>query len=297
VFTKRVACDLCGSTASDLLYAECFASGKTFEFIDRYYAGRIPDGVLQGGKYVLRRCRSCRFIWQAEILDDHYLGLLYSKWVDDDASVRKYAGRSFSELARLVHEISALQYLVEGSAKKLRALDFGAGWGRWCQIANGMGVEAWAAELSTARVTHMKSLGIPICVDIFAETQVFDYINAEQVFEHIPRPLTYFCQLASLLAPGGVMRISVPDASAFEKELDEGTWYPHKDAVHPLEHVNCYTMDCLRTLSSEVDMATLSTRTVCFAYARCMTRGSGSLKTLKSVLARQRAGVIFFRKV
>lgn len=297
MFTKRVACDLCGCTTSGLLYAERFASGKTFAFIDDYYAGRIPDSVLQSGKYILRQCNSCSFIWQAEILDDHYLSVLYSQWVDDDASARKYARRSFSELARLVHEISALQYLVERSDKKLRALDFGAGWGRWCHIANAMGVEAWAAELSNARVTHMKSLGIPICADIFTEAQVFDYINAEQVFEHIPRPRKYFSQLAALLVPGGILRISVPDASAFEKQLDEGTWRPQKDAVHPLEHVNCYTMDSLRCLSREMDMATLATRTVGVAYARCIVRGSGSLKTLKSVLARQGAGVMFFRKV
>jgi SAM-dependent methyltransferase len=296
VFAERATCELCGCTDVEVLYSESFATGNTFRFIDEYYASRIPKTVLESGTYILRRCPSCRFIWQGEILNNDNLDRLYSQWIDDQASARKYAERHLEELAGLVHQISAVPYLVSMSTKDIRALDFGAGWGRWCQIANAIGVEAWAAEVSSARIVHMRSLGVPICADIFTERRRFQFINAEQVFEHLPDPRRYFDQLASLLAPGGIMRISVPDGRAFEKQLSAGAWQPQKDAAHPLEHVNCYTPASLRALSRGQDMRTVPWWKVCHAYSRCLVRGSGSLKTLRSAVASLSVGVVFFQR-
>jgi 2-polyprenyl-3-methyl-5-hydroxy-6-metoxy-1,4-benzoquinol methylase len=296
VFTERAACELCWCTDFDVLYSESFASGNTFRFIDTYYAGRIPATVLQQGKYILKRCRACRFIWQGEILDQDNLALLYSHWIDSEASARKYAEKSPGELAGLVHQISALPFLTEENGREIRALDFGAGWGRWCQIAIALGIEAWAAELSDARLTHMRSLGIPVCTDILTEKRVFHFINAEQVLEHLPNPQQYFNQLASLLVPGGIMRISVPDGRTFENQLSARTWQPQKDAVHPLEHINCYTRDSLRTLSHATDITTIAPRKILHAYARCLLRGSGSLKTLNTAARSLSTGVVFFQK-
>jgi hypothetical protein len=296
VFAERATCELCGCSDAEVLYSESFAAGNTFRFIDEYYANRIPKTVLERGKYTLRRCPSCRFIWQGEILNDVNLDRLYSQWIDEDASARKYTERHLEELAGLVHQISAVPYLLKMSAKDIRALDFGAGWGRWCQIANAIGLEAWASEVSGARIAHMRSLGIPICPDIFTETGCFHFINAEQVFEHLPDPRLYFDQLASLLVPGGVMRISVPDGSGFEKQLSRGTWRPQKDAVHPLEHVNCYTPTSLCALSRGRDIRVVAAWKVCHAYYRCLIRGSGSLKTLKNAVASLSAGVVFFQR-
>jgi SAM-dependent methyltransferase len=296
MFAERDTCELCGCTEAEVLYSESFAKGKTFRFIEEYYGNRIPKTVLESGEYILRRCPSCRFIWQGEILNDDNRDRLYSQWIDRDASVRKYSERHLEELAGLVHQISAVPYLVSMRTKDIRALDFGAGWGRWCQIANAMGLEAWGAEVSSARIVHMRSLGIPICADIFTERRRFQFINAEQVFEHLPDPRRYFDQLASLLAPGGIMRISVPDGRAFEKQLSAGAWQPHKDAVHPLEHVNCYTPASLRALSRSRDIRTVPWWKVCGAYSRCLVRGSGSLKTLKSAAASLSVGVVFFQR-
>lgn len=297
MFADRAACELCWCTEFDVLYAEGFASGNTFRFIDSYYSGRIPKTVLQQGRYVLRKCRSCRFVWQGQILDDHNLGLLYSQWIDTDASARKYAETSPQVLAGLVHQLSALPYLCDAHTMRLRALDFGAGWGRWCQIANALGVEAWAAELSDTRVSHMESLGIPICRDIFTEQRAFHFINAEQVFEHLPNPQRYFNQLASLLVPSGIMRISVPDGRAFEKQLLAGHWRPQKDAVHPLEHINCFTRSSLRALSDGKNMVPVPWWKIWDAYARCLVRGNGSLKTMRTAAANLSAGVAFFQRI
>jgi SAM-dependent methyltransferase len=296
VFAKRTTCELCGCGDAEVLYVESFATGNTARFIEYYYAGRIPRTVLEGGQYILKKCRSCRFIWQGEVLDEENLGRLYSQWIDENASAGKYAKRDLEELAGLVHQISAVPHLVKMRAGDVRALDFGAGWGRWCQIANAMGIEAWAAELSGARIAHMRSVGIPICADIFTETRGFEFINAEQVFEHLPNPRRYFEQLASLLTPGGILRISVPDGRDFEKQLSAGTWRPQKDAVHPLEHVNCYAPASLRALSRDQDIGTVASWKVCDAYIRCLVRGSGSLRTLKSAVASLAAGVVFFQR-
>lgn len=52
----------------------------------------------------------------------------------------------------------------------------------------------------------------------------FDFINTEQVFEHIPKPLETLRYLKKALKTNGVLKISVPTANDIEQRLEIMDW-------------------------------------------------------------------------
>ena len=79
----------------------------------------------------------------------------------------------------------------------------------------------------------------------------FDFVNTEQVFEHIPNPLDTLKYLRDSLKPTGLIKISVPNGKNIKKKLKIGDWMAPKgsknslNSVSPLEHINCYTRTSL----------------------------------------------------
>ena len=71
---------------------------------------------------------------------------------------------------------------------ELQFLDFGMGWGKWCQMAKAFGCQVYGLELSKARIKYASSLGISVLSNEELNHYKFDYINADQVFEHITNP-------------------------------------------------------------------------------------------------------------
>jgi hypothetical protein len=76
---------------------------------------------------------------------------------------------------------------------------------------------------------------------------VFDFINTEQVFEHIAAPLDTLTMLAAALRREGLIKISVPDARDLKRRLNVMDWtapYGSRNSLNdtiPLIHVNSFT--------------------------------------------------------
>lgn len=133
---------------------------------------------------------------------------------------------------------------------EMEVLDFGMGWSEWLQMARAWGCRVTGMELSEERVRHARSLGIEIIDLDDAAGRRFDFINTEQVFEHLVSPLDILERLGSLLKPGGLLKVSVPDGRKMPKVIDDlasgGQWSPERVmAIAPLEHVNCFTYDSI----------------------------------------------------
>ena len=58
-------------------------------FIARFYQGRIGDTTLLRGRYRVVKCNHCEFIYQAPILGDKGMQMLYHDWVDQERSLQK----------------------------------------------------------------------------------------------------------------------------------------------------------------------------------------------------------------
>ena len=113
------------------------------------------------------------------------------------------------------------------------------GWGHWCLIAKRHGYNVFGAELSDNRKNYALQNGVQLCSPLDEDSnQLFDFINIDQVVEHLTDPLFILISLRKKLKNGGVIKISVPNASVDYQRFKAGKWLPGKDAFHPLEHVN-----------------------------------------------------------
>ena len=96
-------------------------------------------------------------------------------------------------------------------------------------------------------------------------THQFDFINTEQVFEHLSQPLETLEYLSKALKPHGIIKISVPNGWNIEEKLAIGDWDASKESpqslnpVAPLEHVNCFTYQSIIKMAQLVGLKPLVT--------------------------------------
>lgn len=249
-FETRPACPACGGSEIVQRFSQPFAEGDTWAFLSRYYEGRITRPMLGEALYVLAECRSCGLHFQRHVLDDEGMAYLYETAISPEASLAKREQAAPSYFRGLMRDAARVATLVPAArARDLRVLDFGMGWGHWAAAAKALGHTVQGAEISPRRIAFASGLGVPTLDLADAPAESFDYIHAEQVFEHLAEPAAVLALLSRLLRPGGVIRIAVPDGEAAPAKLKAG-WRAAKDELHPLEHLNAYSRDSLDGLAA-----------------------------------------------
>ena len=73
----RHNCELCNSKKNVVLISKLLVDPIIWEFLNEYYGRKILRDDMEGGKYEIRRCLECGFIWQACILNNELTGKLY----------------------------------------------------------------------------------------------------------------------------------------------------------------------------------------------------------------------------
>ncbi len=250
-FVARPQCDLCGTGDPHIVLARPFTDAALAPFVQTYYAGRVSPAMLTGGQYRICQCAACGFVWQGDVLDDIGMAHLYDDWISAAASLAKKHPLPLSLARTYSRELRAVAALFPGRAPaSLRLLDFGMGWGTWCRHAQHYGYTVVGVELSQVRLAYARERGVTAVAGLGELVgQQFDFINAEQVFEHVAQPLDLMRALVALLAPGGVLRVAVPDSRGALARLARPDWQAGKDALHPLEHINAFTPRTLRLLA------------------------------------------------
>ncbi len=143
---------------------------------------------------------------------------------------------------------------------RIRALDFGAGWGHWAEFARAFGAEVTVSELSPPKAAHLSQLGFKVAALEDLESQSFDLVCAEQVLEHLVEPHAIVEKLKRLLRPEGVMKLSVPDGAGVGRLLRTWNWsrgFERQDEImplQPLEHLNCFTSQSLNHFAAQFNM-------------------------------------------
>ncbi len=248
-FVTRTQCPACGSTTGAVLYEQPFTESLIRDYLVSFYEpqGGVEFAYLEGANFTLVECADCEVIYQKHIANDDLMERLYDHWIDPVKVFAVIDGCQppgyFMDLAK---QVANLVDYFGRPARAISCLDFGMGWGHWCKMARTFGCEVAGVELSSARIEHAKAAGLTVLrPDDVAERQ-FDFINTEQVFEHIPEPFEMLVSLRQSLKPGGLVRLSVPDGWGIKAQLARGDWQAAKgsaaslNAVAPLEHINCF---------------------------------------------------------
>jgi len=253
-FVEREACPLCRSPQKNSLCDLGYDEAELAAFIERFYGNRVAPAQLLAGRFRVVACAHCGLIYQDPILDDDAMRLLYQRWVDQDASLRKKQDAGAGLFRQYAGQMQTLLKIFDGPPRQTRVLDFGMGWGYWSRMAQAHGLAVTGFELSEERRRHAQSMGIDVITELPPRGEHFDIIYANQVFEHLPEPLATLRQLRDLLTPRGLIYIRVPDGRGVAHTLKRHGWSPGLDAVHPLEHINCFTRASLIRLAAEAGL-------------------------------------------
>lgn len=241
-FEYRPYCALCESNRNLILFSEDFTNPIVWSFLEDYYQGRIKKTDLIGNKYEIAKCLKCGFLWQTFILDEGSIGQLYDAWIPPEESFRKRKQADISLFSTYAREVQVIASLILKRPFEIEVLDFGMGWGFWCRMAKAFGYNVWGYEISKSRIENARKNGIAVLENLSdIKGKEFDFINAEQVFEHIPNPLQTLTFLTRSLKEEGKIRVSVPNGRRIEKKLSKKGFKTTKDAIQPLEHINCFT--------------------------------------------------------
>jgi 2-polyprenyl-3-methyl-5-hydroxy-6-metoxy-1,4-benzoquinol methylase len=233
------------------------------KFLERKF--KDPGTILKflsDADYELRKCSRCGLVYQRNVLTDEYSTLLYGKWLlEGDAEPELSKVR----LAPSEHALYANELLMVGRFfgrphHLVRLLDYGLGRGWWCRMATALGFEALGTDIAPGLVADARAQGVAAMEIQQLSTERFDFINTEQVLEHVTRPLDVVRQLRTLLKPGGVIKVSVPDGRGIEQRIPRMDWSaPRGDRRYlmpatPLIHVNTFTQNSIRAMGCEAGL-------------------------------------------
>ncbi len=254
-FIWRDRCPVCASQATRQLLSCPFTDGRVRGFLDTYYEGRVPASTLGGASFVVDECRECGLLFQREILSPPGMEMLYEHWISAGQSLDKKRYADLGLFLEYARQVAAIPRLCGRPPHEIRVLEYGAGWGHWLRMADAFGFDATGIELSRVRVQFARGKGLKIIEDLETqEDETFHYVYSNQTFEHLSHPLEVARELARVLAPGGVLYLQVPDGRRMRRWLADPAWKARKDALHPLEHINCYGRRSLVRLGEAVGL-------------------------------------------
>lgn len=138
-----------------------------------------------------------------------------------------------------------------------RLLDVGSGPGMF--LLHGVDRGGWSVrgiEPASQAVTHSRSLGLDVTqaflnTDTAARVGRFDVVHMNEVLEHVPDPRDVLSVVDSMLDPGGLIALMVPnDYSPFQAALRTACgfdpWW-----VAPPHHVNYFDVPSIQRLLAE----------------------------------------------
>ncbi len=138
---------------------------------------------------------------------------------------RRHLQRTRAEAARRAELLA----LPEGA----RVLDFGSGSGEFLAEGQRRGWAMLGVEPGEAYAAHARTLGVRVLPGLDGAEGPFDAITSHHVFEHLRDPLATLRALVPLLAPGGVLYLSVPHMGPAPKPAFERLHFAHVHGFVP----------------------------------------------------------------
>ena len=210
---------------------------------------------LASEPYEIRHCTPCHLHFQTMVMSDDELANWYSPPRDEASFLKEISTQKLHWFAHQTEEILVLRQVCKAAMP--RVLDFGCNWGKWSSMALAHGCEVFAVDVNRDAARFCASRGIRMVSLEEAAGLRFDFINVDQVMEHLTDPLTIARRLAGSLKTGGLMKFSTPHNTRLPAKLaamqaSGATGVPNAteiDALFPLMHVNLFTPHALRTLA------------------------------------------------
>jgi uncharacterized protein (UPF0276 family)/2-polyprenyl-3-methyl-5-hydroxy-6-metoxy-1,4-benzoquinol methylase len=203
------------------------------------------------------RCQNCRLIYVNPVLTDDAARKLYeqeSSWVQvlDSGPQKEMDQKKFSYGLDIVSP-----YLCQR-----RILDIGTGTGLFLEVARDKGFDPVGLELNRATVDRLRENGFEIIDKPMENSDLpendFDLVTLWEVLEHIMEPGQLLAHITSVLKPGGMLLVLVPNADSLVTRIlhgQSGTFGGHS-------HVNHFNSATLTRLLNSAGFEILETETL-----------------------------------
>jgi SAM-dependent methyltransferase len=196
------ACPLCGHEEADVLHeASCAAHPL--------YRRELPGTI----RWVC--CTGCRHVFTDGYFGPDALALLFSG-ANAAQLPGSEVGMARQTSARIVERVLGL---MDGrDPEQASWLDVGFGNGSLLTTAAEFGFEAVGIDVREEPVRRLAELGFQVHradMMAFAPERTFDVLSLADVLEHVPFPRPALAQARTLLAPGGLLFVSMPNRDSF----------------------------------------------------------------------------------
>lgn len=249
--TERSNCPICSYQKFKSLYKISYCDEKILNFLNEYYQNRFPTHLIKNFDFELLECKNCKLIFQKYIPSDDFSYELYDKIISPEESLEKKILGSKNWYRKYDNEIRLIKSIYKD--KKIKVLEFGAGWGFWASRAIENGLEVDVFELSKSRIQYMRKKGINVIEDLNNSLENYDFIYSDQTIEHISDPHQIFKLFLPKLKKNGFILLNFPSSFQFKKKLNK-SYIPKKDAAHPLEHINIFNRASISYLIEKYDL-------------------------------------------
>jgi 2-polyprenyl-3-methyl-5-hydroxy-6-metoxy-1,4-benzoquinol methylase len=200
---------------------------------------------INGEKSILW-CADCGFGWQHPLPNSEEIRDYYD--VCPTYNIHGVDEKEASAIKRIRRIDRLMTY-------RGRLLDIGSGLGYFLKIAQDDGWSVTGLEpQKSAALFCQNNLGINVIMGGIHnhkfDRESFDVVTLWDVWEHVHDPLQFFDQCISLLAPGGLLVLAVPNASGLPARIFKGQWrYVMKT------HLNYFTLSYVNRIFADRGLA------------------------------------------
>lgn len=241
---RRESCPWCGATERTTLCDQSYDQEPL--------RSALKDPVPEPGlRFRVHECRCCRTLYQETVYREDATAQYYESWPFEETPLE------FTLF--YVQELLMILGHFDRPAGEIRVLDYGMGWGRFCQVAATLGFDVCGYDLNRNKREHVRARSIRV-IDRLEDQEPgsLDFINLEQVLEHVAAPRELIASLATRLKPGGILKISVPPRPRGLASTLRGIAALTPEQIRsrlldiwPLIHINCFNRGALRSVLAE----------------------------------------------
>ena len=199
--------------------------------------------------FVLVKCSDCSTVFLANPPSEDQLYDEYYSSVEPQPD--EYRASSPNELLQELFAINTQRVKRITQLKPSgRLLDVGCGRGYFLKSAEAEGYDAFGVDVSEKAVTYAREqFGLHADVrsmdDLIAAGEEYDVITLWHVLEHFADPLGALEAIRTLLKPGGLCVIEVPNLHSLKFMISSTKW---EGGNHPLYHRTFFTASTLRNV-------------------------------------------------
>jgi SAM-dependent methyltransferase len=254
---QRLTCPITQSSDLVTKIELPYASG----LLGPWTAERRQQGLLSDCSFVILHNPAIEFYFQRWVFDQEDEVKRRENIAARSANLKPKL-YSLTELSHKAEDAITIRLLFPELDRPPRVLDYGMATGEWLLMARAYGAEAWGTDIDPRAAIAAAQSGLGYAAEHELPDGYFDFINADQVFEHLPDPLATISDLARKLATGGFLKLSTPGDDGIERKLGRlrkgdytlTTFKQEFSALAPLSHINLFTAKSLTALAAKAGL-------------------------------------------